>query len=49
MEDKIKCNNCGKETGLFRSDFNEDKDFSDVYCSDDCRYNFETGHSGEEY
>jgi len=50
MEEKrVKCNNCKKETGMFPSDFGTDKDLTDIYCSEECRYNSETGYPGEEY
>jgi len=45
----IKCANCEKETGFCSNDFNKDKDLDDVYCCEECRYNAETGHPGEEY
>jgi hypothetical protein len=48
-EKKIKCANCGQETGFIASDFTKDKDLSDVYCSESCCYNAETGKPGEEY
>ena len=39
---KVKCINCGKEY------FTEDDDCA-CFCSSECRYEFETGNSGEEY
>ncbi len=47
--EKIKCAFCGEETGFTPSDFKKDKDLDDVYCSNECRYEDETGHPGEEY
>jgi hypothetical protein len=49
MEKRIKCNNCGELTTFVASDFDKYKDLDDVYCSEECRYNAETGHPGEEY
>lgn len=48
-EERIKCNNCNLKTGFVASDFTKDKDLTEIYCSEECRYNFETGNSGEEY
>jgi len=48
-EERIKCNNCEMVTGMVPSDFDESKDLTDIYCSEECRYNAETGHPGEEY
>ena len=48
-KEKMKCANCGRETGFFASDFDKNKDLEDVYCSEECRYNAETGRPGEEY
>lgn len=48
-EEEIKCNNCNKSTDFYPSDFDEHKDLKDVYCSEECRYNAETGKPGEEY
>ena len=48
-EKKIKCNYCGKDTGFYPSCFDKDKDLSDVYCCEECRYEAETGNPGEEY
>jgi len=47
--ENIKCRNCGKQTILTKEDFREDEDLDDVFCSEECRYNFETGNPGEEY
>lgn len=46
---RIKCNNCGEKTGFTADDFTEDKDLNDIYCSEECRYESETGKPGEEY
>lgn len=48
-EVKIKCAYCGEETNFVKSDFDDGKDLSDFYCSNECRYESETGKSGEEY
>lgn len=47
---KHNCPNCGKETiqPKWLVDKHKQED-DDVYCSEGCRYNAETGHSGEEY
>lgn len=49
----IKCANCGQNTSLGREDLKINggflEDESDVYCSEECRYNAETGNPGEEY
>jgi predicted RNA-binding Zn-ribbon protein involved in translation (DUF1610 family) len=47
---KHNCPNCGKET--IQPKWLVDKykqEGDDVYCSEGCRYNAETGHPGEEY
>lgn len=41
---KSKCPNCGKV--ILIEDW-QDKD--DCFCSEQCRYNYETGKPGEEY
>jgi hypothetical protein len=49
LQDKIRCANCGKDTSFYPSDFDDKKDLNDVFCSEECRYTFETGRPGEEY
>lgn len=47
--ERIKCNNCGNLTSFTKEDFDDDKDLSEVYCSEECKYNAETGNPGKEY
>jgi len=51
--EKIKCANCGQNTGFIKDELKVNggyfSDESDIYCSEECRYNAETGHPGEEY
>jgi predicted RNA-binding Zn-ribbon protein involved in translation (DUF1610 family) len=46
---KTKCPNCGDEMFLPRWQLEKHKEDKDYYCSQECRYNFETGNPGEEY
>jgi basic membrane lipoprotein Med (substrate-binding protein (PBP1-ABC) superfamily) len=46
---RIPCANCGELTGFRQTDFDLNKDEDDIYCSEQCRYNAETGCPGEEY
>jgi predicted RNA-binding Zn-ribbon protein involved in translation (DUF1610 family) len=47
---KHKCPNCGLETIQSKWLIEEfEKRGDEIYCSEYCRYNTETGHSGEEY
>lgn len=41
---EAKCLNCGTE--IIIEDF---QDEDDCYCSNECRYEYETGNLGEEY
>lgn len=46
---KTVCPNCGEQMKLPAWQFEKHKEDRDYYCSESCRYNFETGHPGEEY
>ncbi len=47
---KIKCQNCDREMTQpkWLVDKYDEEDES-IFCSGECRYNYETGHPGEEY
>ena len=51
LEKRIPCaqSDCSNLTGFVPSDFDEHKDFDEIYRSEGCRYNAETGHPHEEY
>lgn len=47
---QVACDNCHKKFYIARWYAEKlEKDDETIFCSDECRYNFETGNPGEEY